>query len=120
MPVRGCWIARQTQNSAIASSLPSNKDFTTVRLAPLPSAPAHVQRVTTALSARLASLWRDDTTDSTLIRICARTGQPAAVERARALLGDAATKPELRLSMVQLLGELGDPADVERLLELTG
>ena len=80
----------------------------------------HLEQVTPALSAQLDSLWRDDTEDPVLIRVAARTGRPAAAPRARALLANAAAKPELRLSMIQLLGELGDSTDGGRLLKLIG
>ena len=79
-----------------------------------------IERTTPAWSAQLDSLWRDDITDAILIRIAARTGRPGAVARARALLADTNTKPELRLNMIQLLGELGDASDADRLLKLVG
>ena len=79
-----------------------------------------IERTTPAWSAQLDSLWRDDITDAVLIRIAARTGRPGAVARARALLADTNTKPELRLNMIQLLGELGDASDADRLLKLVG
>ncbi len=81
---------------------------------------SHLEHVTPALSAQLDSLWRDDTTDATLIRICARTSYKPAAGRARILLEDPAATPELRISMVQLLGELDDPSDARRLLKLVG
>ncbi|NOS72280.1 MAG: c-type cytochrome [Verrucomicrobia bacterium] len=80
----------------------------------------HVERVTPALNAQLDSLWRDDTTDPVLIRVAARTGRENAVPRARALLADANAKPELRLNLIQMLGELGKNSDAERLLKLVG
>ena len=79
-----------------------------------------IERTTPAWSAQLDSLWRDDITDAVLIRIAARTGRPGAFARARALLADTNTKPELRLNMIQLLGELGDASDADRLLKLVG
>jgi putative membrane-bound dehydrogenase-like protein len=82
--------------------------------------PQRAERVSPALAADLQSLWRDDSTDSVLIRVCARTGQPAALARARFLVGEPTAKPELRQNMVQLLGELGEASDAERLLKLIG
>ena len=79
-----------------------------------------IERTTPAWSAQLDSLWQDDITDAVLIRIAARTGRPGAFARARALLADTNTKPELRLNMIQLLGELGDASDADRLLKLVG
>ncbi|MSU57916.1 MAG: c-type cytochrome [Pedosphaera sp.] len=81
---------------------------------------AGIEHVTPALSAQLDSFWRDDTTDPVLIRVAARTGRANAVARARSLLADANAKPELRLNLIQLLGELGDASDAERLLNLVG
>jgi len=79
---------------------------------------AHIEKVTPALSSQLQSFWNDDTTDAALIRVSARTGSQQAASRARFLVRDAATKLELRLNMIQLLGELGDASDGERLLQL--
>lgn len=79
-----------------------------------------VEEVTPALSAQLAALWKEDTTDVVLLRLAARTGRASALPRARALLAEAAAKVELRVSLVQLLGELGEAADAGRLLGLVG
>jgi len=81
---------------------------------------AHLERVTPALSAQFDAAWRDDTTDAVLIRVAARTGRDFAALRARDLVADAKTKSELRLNLVQLLGELGDASDAGRLLKLVG
>jgi putative heme-binding domain-containing protein len=72
------------------------------------------------LAAQLESLWRDDTTDAALIGVAVRTGNSAAATRARVLLADATAKPELRLRLIQVLGESGDRSDAERLLKLIG
>ena len=81
-----------------------------------------IERVTPALSALLDFYWRYSTRthDPALIRVVARTGNPAAAREAREILADTAAKPELRLNLIQLLGELGDPSDAERLLKLVG
>ena len=79
-----------------------------------------VERITTALAAQLDFFWRDDTTNIALISIAVRTGRAAAATRTRALLTDATAKPELRLATIQMLGQLGDPSDAERLLKLVG
>ena len=79
-----------------------------------------LERVTPALSTQLDSLWRDDTTDPVLIRIAARIGRENAALRARALLADTNASPQLRLNLIQLLGELGDASDASRLLKLVG
>ncbi len=80
----------------------------------------HTETVPPSLSAQLELLWHDDTRDPVLIRVAARLGNPAAWVRARALLADTQAPSELRGSMVQLLGELGDPSDAGRLLTLIG
>ena len=84
------------------------------------TATTHIDHVSPALSAQLDALWRDDTTDPVLIHIGAHTGRAAATARARALLTDAAAERELRVKLIQMLGELGDPSDAERLLKLVG
>jgi len=84
------------------------------------AAKAPIERITPALAAQLDSIWRDDTTNAALIGFGIRTGRAAAAARARALLTDAAVRPELRLAMIQMLGRLGDPPDAERLLSLVG
>lgn len=80
----------------------------------------HLETVTPALSTEIDLLWCADTDDAVLVRVAARTGRPAAAARARALLADTTAKPELRLNLIQLLGELGEPSDAERLLQLVG
>jgi putative heme-binding domain-containing protein len=81
---------------------------------------AHIDHGTPALSAQLDSLWRNNTTDSGLIHVGVHTGRASATARARALLADARAEPALRVKLIQLLGELGDPSDARRLLELLG
>ncbi|HEV3136701.1 MAG TPA: PVC-type heme-binding CxxCH protein [Pirellulales bacterium] len=62
--------------------------------------------------------WQDDTSDMTLIRLAARLGRPAAQVRAIALATDARTPLAKRIEAAQLLGEVGQPSCVERLLKL--
>lgn len=81
---------------------------------------SRVEQVSPALAAQIDSLWRADTAEPVLIRVAARTGREGAAARARALLADATVKPELRVQLVQLLGELGDASDAGRLLGLVG
>jgi putative heme-binding domain-containing protein len=50
--------------------------------------------------------------------VATRIGISAAVLRARSLLQDDAVKSELRLSLIQLLAELGDSSDSERILKI--
>ena len=82
------------------------------------SARTHLEDVTSLLAAQLDALWQDDTTDPVLIRLTARVGRPAGAARARALVEDATAKPELRVNLVGLLGELGDCSDEDRLLKI--
>jgi len=79
-----------------------------------------IKRVTPALAAQLEFFWRYTTHDPVLMRVTARTGNPAAMREARELLADTSAKPELRFSLIQLLGELGDASDAGRLLKLVG
>lgn len=79
-----------------------------------------LETVTPGLAVQFDALWRADTDDPILIRVAARTGNPAAAARARALVVDTAAQLELRLNLIQLLGELGDPADADRLLQFIG
>ena len=79
---------------------------------------AHFEQVTPALVAEVNRLWRDDTTNTALICVATRIGISAAVLRARSLLQDDAVKSELRLSLIQLLAELGDSSDSERILKI--
>jgi putative membrane-bound dehydrogenase-like protein len=60
----------------------------------------------------IRALWRDDTTDLALIRLAARQGRPAALDRAVALATDHGTATETRLAALDLLGELGTAACV--------
>jgi putative membrane-bound dehydrogenase-like protein len=80
--------------------------------------PARIEKVTPAMAEQLKATWQDDTIEPALIRVNARTGNHVAAERARFLMKDSDAKTELRLSMIRLLGELGDTSDGERLLAL--
>jgi putative heme-binding domain-containing protein len=71
-----------------------------------------------ALEAQLAALWRDDTTDATLIRLFARLGRPAAQERAVALAVNPRTPQATRLRVLELLAEVSGTASAGRLPEL--
>jgi len=80
--------------------------------------PTHLEKVTPALTKQLNSFWHETTIEPALIRVNARIGNRAALDRARFLLKDPAAKTDLRLNMIRLLGELGDSSDGERLLSL--
>jgi putative membrane-bound dehydrogenase-like protein len=81
---------------------------------------AREERLPPALAKQLDSLWKDDTTDVTLIRLCARLGRSAAHDRAVALAADPGAPAEARLALVQALGEVGRPGCVAPLLALVG
>jgi putative membrane-bound dehydrogenase-like protein len=70
-----------------------------------------------SLDAVLNVLWRDDTTDDRLIRIFARLGSSAGVQRAMALATDTKQPATLRVAMLELLGEFARPNDVPALLQ---
>jgi putative membrane-bound dehydrogenase-like protein len=73
-----------------------------------------------ALAKQLDELWAKDTTDVTLIRLCARLGRAAAHDRAVALAIDPKVPLPTRLSLLQALGDVGRPACVPPLLRLIG
>jgi putative membrane-bound dehydrogenase-like protein len=76
--------------------------------------------VPAALSGLLAGLWKDDTTDESLIRLLLRLGDRAAHGRAIHLIGDPLTPATLRIEMLRCLGELGRPDCVRAVLKLVG
>jgi putative membrane-bound dehydrogenase-like protein len=78
------------------------------------------EKLPAVLAEQLDALWKDDTTDVTLIRLCARLGRQAAHDRAVALATDTKAPQETRLAMVQALGEVGKPDCVPPLLKLVG
>ena len=66
-----------------------------------------------------SSSWpSDDVAEMTLIRLAARLGIPAALERARAIAKDAHEREPDRVAMLDLLGEIKDRASVPLLLDL--
>jgi putative membrane-bound dehydrogenase-like protein len=71
---------------------------------------ARPEKLPPALEAQLAALWKADTTDTTLVRLFARLGRPAAQDRAVALAVNPRTPRPTRLLMLQLLAEVGAPA----------
>lgn len=78
------------------------------------------QPMPAALARQLDAWWSGQTTDSTLIRLCAHLGRPGAYERAIALASDPSASQPLRLSLLQTLGDIGHPACVPLLLNLVG
>ncbi len=72
--------------------------------------PVHVEKIPPALETQFAGLWRDDTTDATLIRLMARLGRPAAHARALALAVDDRIPGAQRVAMLGVLAEVGTPA----------
>jgi putative membrane-bound dehydrogenase-like protein len=78
------------------------------------------ERLPPALENQLDALWRNDTTEVPLIRLCARLARPAAQDRAVALAADSRAPAAARLAMVQALGDVGRPGCVAALLALLG
>ncbi len=72
------------------------------------------------LAPALEALWRDDTTDATLLRVLARLGDRRAHDRAVFLATDARTPAAARAEMVRTLGEVGLPSCIRPLLNLLG
>jgi putative membrane-bound dehydrogenase-like protein len=81
---------------------------------------AREEKLPPALAKQLDALWADDTTDVTLIRLCARLGRPAAHDRAVALAADPKAPQATRLALLQALGEVGNPGCVAPLLKVVG
>ncbi|MFP6677340.1 MAG: PVC-type heme-binding CxxCH protein [Pirellulaceae bacterium] len=70
------------------------------------------------LSDALTALWRDDISDPLIIRVATRLGSPTAHNRAIELSLDLASKESTRLSMLEILQELGDKQCVDLALSL--
>jgi putative heme-binding domain-containing protein len=81
-----------------------------------PSASVHA--LPAVLQQRLDALWQANPSDSVLIGVMARLSRPAAQEQALRLALQADTPVEIRLQLLQLLSEVGEPAHVAPLLEL--
>ena len=82
--------------------------------------PSETVAISSALNAELAKLWRDDTTDTALIRVAARTGNRSAQQRAVGLVCDERAAATLRVDLLRLLGELASREDAPVLLKLVG
>jgi hypothetical protein len=77
-----------------------------------------VEAISPALEERLSALWKEDPSEPSLLCLLARLGRMPAQERARKLALDPSTPVETRLKLLQVLGEVGEPACVAPLLEL--
>ena len=67
-----------------------------------------LNKLPASLKNQLVALWKDDTTDTTIIRLLARLNFAPAKGRALALATTKATSQQLRLTMLQTLGETGE------------
>jgi putative heme-binding domain-containing protein len=76
------------------------------------------EKLAPELTELLDTLWRDNTTNVTLIRLSARLGRQAAHDRAITLTTDPQTPQAMRLTLLSMLGETGKPACVASLLKL--
>jgi putative membrane-bound dehydrogenase-like protein len=72
------------------------------------------------LNGELTRLWSSSTPDQALIHVLVRLGRPAAQERVVALAIDPHVRAEVRVDMLELLGQAGSPACVGPLLKLLG
>ncbi len=77
-----------------------------------------IEKMSPVLEKELTTLWREDTSDLSLIRVLARFGQKAAYARALALATDPGTTSDSRILSIKLLGELGHPDYVPALSKL--
>jgi putative membrane-bound dehydrogenase-like protein len=93
---------RKSLVAALDSALPTSD-----RLQPHKSA---------ALVSALQPEWTNKCNDASLIRVLARLGDKSAYERAVALVQDKSSKPELRISMLELLSQIGSESCVPTVL----
>jgi hypothetical protein len=68
----------------------------------------------------LADLWHENPSDPLLVRLNARVGSDAALDRAQSLALDAAAPQATREAMFRIVGEFGRPDAIELLLALVG
>ena len=85
-----------------------------------PPAPPTAGRIPEDLETQIAARWSSETTDTNLVRVAARLGRPSAHERALELVMDAKAPLEVRVSMLQLLAQIGQPTCLEPVLTLVG
>ena len=69
------------------------------------------------LASSVARLWKSDTTDPLTIRVFTRLGNRNAYERALTLATDSSFDTNVRLSMLEILQELGGPDCVDVLMK---
>ncbi|HEV3262932.1 MAG TPA: PVC-type heme-binding CxxCH protein, partial [Gemmataceae bacterium] len=81
---------------------------------------ARANQFPAGLKKLLADLWKEDTSDPVLIGLAARMALPSALDRAMALATDRRVPTVSRLAVIELLGEVGRPACVTRLMPLLG
>jgi putative membrane-bound dehydrogenase-like protein len=77
-----------------------------------------LKKIPVNLSDQLALLWKQDTTDETLIRVLGAFGSQAALDRAVSVTRDSKVPESIRLSMLRILGDFGYAACVPELLNL--
>ena len=77
-----------------------------------------LKKIPVNLSDQLARLWKQDTTDETLIRVLGAFGSQAALDRAVSVTRDSKVPESIRLSMLRILGDFGYAACVPELLNL--
>jgi putative heme-binding domain-containing protein len=72
--------------------------------------------LTTALVQPINALWRENCEDKVLIRVLARLGHESARKRALALAASKGAAPELRVAMLEVLGQLSELTSANVLL----
>jgi putative membrane-bound dehydrogenase-like protein len=77
-------------------------------------------RLPPELAQQLDDLWKNDTLDATLIRVCARLGRAAAKVRAVTLATDPKAATPMRLALLETIADIGDSSCVGSLLKLLG
>lgn len=83
-----------------------------------PRASASADALPAVLQQRLDALWQAHPSEPILLCVMARLGRTAAQEQAQRLILHSGAAVEVRLQLLQLLSEVGEPAYVAPLLEL--
>ncbi len=110
---------RNTARGSSAGTLFANLAVANASASPDAAAPpATPVQLPSQLTDQIDRLWRDDTSDMTLIRLAAHLGQPPALARALALATNGSLDNAERIVALQLLGEAATTAQAEPILAL--
>ncbi len=79
---------------------------------------AKLGKLPASLRERLLSLWRDNSTDDLVLRLLSWLGDERAEKRLLELASDAKAGNDLRVAMLQVIGEIGDARATNAVLDL--